>query len=185
MWSKGRWINRHKNSIHCCCCSVTQSCLTLCDPVECSIPAFPVLHYLPEFAQTHVHWMDDAIQPSHPLAPLLLLPSIFPSISIFSSHQVAKMLELQLQHQSFQWICMVDFLWDWLVWSLCCSGDSQESSLALQFEGINSSVLSLLYGPILISIRDYWENHSFDYTASIEWAVFMSQMPYLVWHSHV
>ena len=55
MWSKGRGINRHKNSIHCCCCSVTQSCMTVCDPMECSIPAFPVLHYLPEFAQILSH----------------------------------------------------------------------------------------------------------------------------------
>ena len=54
-----------------CCCSVTQSCPTLCDPMDFSIPGFPILHYLPEFAQTHVHWIDDTIQPSHPL----LLPS--------------------------------------------------------------------------------------------------------------
>ena len=51
----------------CCCCSVTKSCPTLCDPMDCSILGFPVLHYLPEFAQTHVHWVSDAIQPSHPL----------------------------------------------------------------------------------------------------------------------
>ena len=52
------------------CCSVTKPCLTLCDPVDCSMPDFPVLHCLPEFAQTHVHWVRDAIQPSHPLLPL-------------------------------------------------------------------------------------------------------------------
>ena len=51
-------------------------CLTLCDPLDCSTPGFPVLHYLPEFPQTNVHWVDDAIQPSHPLSTLLLLPSI-------------------------------------------------------------------------------------------------------------
>ena len=56
---------------HCCFCLVTQSCPTLCDPMDCSMPDFPVLHRLPEFAPTHVHWIDDAIQPSHPL----LLPS--------------------------------------------------------------------------------------------------------------
>ena len=87
----------------------------LCDPMDCSTPGFPVLHYLPEFAQTHVHWVTDAIQPSHPL----LLPSppalnlsqhqgIFQRIS--SSHQEAKVLKLQLQHQSFQWLFRVDFL---------------------------------------------------------------------------
>ena len=64
-----------------CCCSVTQSCLTLCDPMDCSTPGFPVLQHLPEFAQTHIHWVGDAIQPSHPL----LLPSISPSIRVFSN----------------------------------------------------------------------------------------------------
>ena len=75
---------------------------------------------------------------------------------VSSSHQVAKVLELPLQHQSFLWICRVDFLLDWLVWSPCCPRHSQESSLAPQFEGINSLVLSFLYGPSLTSIHDYW-----------------------------
>ena len=68
-----------------CCCSVTKSCLTLCDPVDCSTPGFPVLHYLQDFAQTHVHWVGDAKQLSHPLSPPSHLPSIFPSIRVFSS----------------------------------------------------------------------------------------------------
>ena len=72
----------------CCCCSVTQSCLTLCDPMDWSTPGFPVLHHLLELAQTHVHWVSDAIQPSHPLLSLLLPPSIFPSIRVFSSKSV-------------------------------------------------------------------------------------------------
>ena len=63
------------------CCSVTQLCLTLCDPLDCSTPGFSVLHYLPEFAQTHVHCISKAIQPSHPLPP----PSVFLSIRNFSS----------------------------------------------------------------------------------------------------
>ena len=67
------------------CCSVTKSCPTLHDPMDCSTPGFPALHYLLEFAQVHVHWISDAIQPSHPLCPLLLLPSVFPSIKVFSS----------------------------------------------------------------------------------------------------
>ena len=66
-----------------CCCSVAR-CPTLCDPMDCSIPGFPVLRYLPEFARTHVHWIDDAI--NHLLCrPLFLPPSIFPSIRVFSS----------------------------------------------------------------------------------------------------
>ena len=87
--------------------SVGQSCPTLCNPMDCSTPGFPVHHQLPELAQTHVHRISDAIQPSHPLS--------FPSPSAFnlsqhqdlfqevsSSHQVAKVLKFQLQHQSFQ-----------------------------------------------------------------------------------
>ena len=78
-------------------------------------PGFPVLHYVLEFAQTHVCWVSDAIQSSHPLLPPLLLPSVFPSIRVFSNELALpirwpKVLELQLQHQSFQWRFSVDFL---------------------------------------------------------------------------
>ena len=61
------WIIGQRQNI--CCCSVTKSCPTLCDPMDCSMPGFPVLHHLPEFDQTHVYWVSDAIQPSHPLSP--------------------------------------------------------------------------------------------------------------------
>ena len=64
-----------------CFCSVAKSCLTLCYPMDCNIPGFPVLHYLPEFVQTHVHWVSDAIEPSHPL-----LPPSPPALSL-SQHQ--------------------------------------------------------------------------------------------------
>ena len=128
------------------------SCLTLCDPMDCSTPCFPVLHHLPELVQTHVHWVSDVIQPSHPLSspssPALNLSQhqgLFQWVS--SSHQVAKVLELQFQHQSFQWIFRVDFLSDGLVGSFCCLRDSQESFPAPQFEGINSSALSIFYCP--------------------------------------
>ena len=100
--------------VQCCCCSVTQSCLNLCNPTDCSTPGTPVLHHLLELAQIHVHWvMNDAIQPSHPL--LLPSPSAFnlPQHQglfqwVSSLHQVAKVF--QIQHQSFQWIFRVDFL---------------------------------------------------------------------------
>ena len=65
--------------------SVSQSCLTLCDPMDCSMPGLPVHHQLPEFTQTRVHRVGDAIQPSHPLSSPSLLPSIFPSIRVFSN----------------------------------------------------------------------------------------------------
>ena len=67
------------------CCSVANLCPILWDPMNCSTPGFPVLHYLPEFAQTHVYWVSDAIKLSHPLFPLLLSPSAFPSIRVFSN----------------------------------------------------------------------------------------------------
>ena len=98
----------------CCCHWVTKLCLILCDPMNCSTPGFLVLHDLLEFAQTHVHWVSDAVEPCHPLSS----PSFALNLSqyqglfqwIGSLHQVAKVLELQLQHQSFQWICRTDFL---------------------------------------------------------------------------
>ena len=69
-----------------CCCPVTQSCSVLCDPMDCSTPVFPVLHYLLEFAQTHVHWVSDAIHPSHPLLPFFssCLQSFFPMSCLFT-----------------------------------------------------------------------------------------------------
>ena len=87
--------------------SVIQSCLTLCDPMNGSTPGLPVHHHLPEFTQTHVHWVGDAIQPSHPLlSPSPPAPNLFQLQGLFnwvsSLHQVAKVLEFQL-HQSFQW----------------------------------------------------------------------------------
>ena len=96
-------------------CSGAKSFLTLCDLLDCSAPGFPVLHYLPEFAQTHVCWVGDAIQPSHPLSSLS--PPAF-NLSqhqgLFqwasSWHQMATVLEFQLQQQSFQWIFRVDCL---------------------------------------------------------------------------
>ena len=95
--------------------SVTQSCPTFCNPMDCSTPGLPVHHQLPEFTQTHVHWVGDAIQPSHPLLspspPALNLSQhqgLFQWVS--SLHQVAKVLEFQLQYQSFQWTLRTDFL---------------------------------------------------------------------------
>ena len=123
------------------CCLVAQLHLTICDPMNCSMPGFHVLHYLPEFAQTHVHWVSDAIQSSHSLLPpsphaldLSQYQGLFQWLS--SSYQVAKGLELQLQHKSLQWIFRTDFPLDWLVGSPCSLRDSQESPPAPQFEGI-------------------------------------------------
>ena len=94
--------------------SVTQSCPTLCNPMNRSTPGLPVHHKLLEFTQTHVHWVSDGIQPSHPLST----PSPAPNHSqhqglsqwVISSHEVATVLEFQLQHQSFQWTPRTDLL---------------------------------------------------------------------------
>ena len=75
-------------TLHTCCGSVAKSRLTFCNPMDCSTPTFPALHYLLEFAQIYVHWVGDAIQPSRPCHPLLLLPSIFPSIRVFSNESL-------------------------------------------------------------------------------------------------
>ena len=94
--------------------SVIQSCLTLCDSMDYSTPGLPVHHQLPEFTQTHVHWVSDAIQPSHPLSSPSLALSLSQHQGLFnwvsSLHQVAKVLEFQLQRQSFQSIFRTDFL---------------------------------------------------------------------------
>ena len=86
-----------------CCSLVTRSCPSLCDPMDCSTPGFPVLHHFLELAKTHVHQVSDAIEPPHPLSspsPLALNLSkhqVFSNVG--SLHQVAKVLELQVQHQ--------------------------------------------------------------------------------------
>ena len=113
-------------------CSVMSNSLRSHRPQHARLPCSS-----PELAQTHVHWIDDAIQPSHPLLPpsppvfnLSQHQSLFQWVN--SLHQMAKVLGLQLQ--SFQWILGIDFLSVWLVESPCCPRDSQESTPAPQFE---------------------------------------------------
>ena len=105
--------------------------------------------------------ITSSVTPSPPAFNLSQYQGLFWWVS--SLYQVAKVLELELQHQSFQWIFRVDFLWDWLLWSPCCPRDSQDSSPAPQFKSISSLVLSDLYSLTRTSVHDYWKNHSFDY----------------------
>ena len=145
--------------------SVAQSRPTLCNPTNRSKPGLPVHHQLLEFTQTHAHQVSDAIQPSHPLSspsPPAPNPSQHQSLLqwVNSSHEVAKVLEFQLQHHSLQRNPRADFLQNGLVGSPCSPRDSQESSPTPQFKSINSSVLSFLHSPTLTSIHDYWKNHS-------------------------
>ena len=148
--------------------SVAQSCPTLCDLMNHSTPGLPAHHQPPEFTQTHVHWVSDAIQPSHYLlSPSPPAPNPSQHQGLFqwvnSLHEVAKVLAFQLQHQSFQWTRRTDLLYDELVGSPCSPRDSQESSPTPQFKSITFSVLSLLYGPTLTSIHNNWRNHCIDF----------------------
>ena len=147
--------------------SVAQSCPTLCNPMNCSRPGLPVHHQLPEFTQTHVHRVSGAIQPSHPLSsPSPPAPNPSQHHSLFQwvncSHEVAKVLEFQLSHHSFQRNPRADLFQNGLVGSPCSPRDSQESSPTPQFKSINSSVLSFLHSPTLTSLHDHWKNHSLD-----------------------
>ena len=119
--------------------SVTQSCPTLCDPMNRSTPGLPVHHQLPEFTQIHIHRVGDSIQPSHPLSSTSPpAPSLSQHQSLFqwvnSSHEVAKVLEFQLQHHSFQRTPSADLLQNGLFGSPCSPKDSQESSPTPQFK---------------------------------------------------
>ena len=110
-----KYMKRCSTSLIISSVQFSRSVVSLCDPMDCSTPGFSVHHQLPELTQTHVLWVSDAIQPSHSLSPpspptfnLSQHQGLFKWVS--SSHQVAKLLEFQLQHQSFQWIFRTDFL---------------------------------------------------------------------------
>ena len=155
------------NTSHIISVQFSHSVMSGCDPMDCSMPGFPVHHQHPELAQTHVCWVSDAIQWSQPLSSPSS-PAFNPSQHqgffqwVSSSYQVAKVLEFQLQHESIQWTLRTDFLSYWLTETPCNPRDSQESFLTPQFKIINSLVLSFLYSPTLTSIHDYLEIHSFD-----------------------
>ena len=125
------------------CSSVTRSYLTLCNPMDCSIPGLP--HHLPEFAQVHVYCVGDAFQLSHPLMPSSSALSLSQHQGLF---QWAVLIRWP-KYWSFsfsispsnEYLGLITFK-DWSVWSPCCPRDPQESSWAPQFEGINSSVLT-------------------------------------------
>ena len=133
-----------------CCCLVTELCPNLRDPIDCSIPGLSVPHHHLKFAQVHVHGFSDAIQSSHPLtpsSPSALNPSQHQGLFEWANclPQMTKMLEFQLQHQSFQQVFRVDFPWDWLVWSPCCQKDSQEFlNTTVQTRQFFSTQLSLI-----------------------------------------
>ena len=143
--------------------SVNQSCLTLCDPTDCSTPGLPVHHQLVELTQTHVHRVGDVIQQSHPLLSLqsFTVSGSFPMSQFFTSggqsigiSASASVLPMNIQ----DW-----FPLGWTGWNcLQSKGLSKESSPMPQFKSINSLALSFLYSSTLTFIHDYWKNHSLD-----------------------
>ena len=145
--------------------SVSKSCLTLCDSMNCSTSGFSVHHQLLELAQTHVYQIDNAIQASHPLSspsPAFNLSqhqALFQWVS--SLHQVAKILRVSGLASVLPIIIQDPSPSGWTGWiSLQSKGLSRVFSNT-QFKSINSLVLSFLYSPTLTSIHDHWNNHSF------------------------
>ena len=145
--------------------SVTQSCPTLCNPMNRSTPGLPVHHQLREFNQTYVHRVSDAIQPSHPLSsPSPLAPNPSQDQSLFQGSTLCMRWP---KYWSFSFSIipskeipgLISFRMDWLD-LLASPRDSQESSPTPQFKSINSSALSLLHSPTLTSIHDHRKNHS-------------------------
>ena len=149
-----------------CCCSVSQLCPTLCNPMDCSMPGFSVPHYLPEFTQTHVHWFGDAIQPTHPVSLFLLLSSVFPSIRVFS-----KELTLASGGQSIGVSASASasvlpmIIQGWFPLGLRFDLLAVQGTLKSLPQHHNSKALALglLCGLTLTSVHNYWKNHSFDY----------------------
>ena len=139
---------------------IAQLCLTLCNPVDCSTPGFPVHHQLPELTQTHVHWVGDAIQSSHPLSspspPVFNLSQhqdLF--LWVTSLHQVARDWSFSFSiSSSNEYSGLISFTMDRYD-LLAVQGDPEESSPTPRFKSINSLVLSFLYGSTLTSIHDY------------------------------
>ena len=143
-----------RSLILCCCCSVTTSCLTVCDPVDYSTPGTPVLQSLLKFMSIELVMLSDHLILCH---PLLLLPSIFPSIRVFSNEstlqQVAKDWSFSFSISPFnEYSELISFRIDWFD---ACAAKGLLRVFHTQLESINSLVLSLLYSPTLTSTPDY------------------------------
>ena len=163
-----------------CCPSVvvagqSLSCVQIfATPWTIAHSRFPCYSLSPRVCSDLFHWVSDVIQASHPLSPLLFLPSIFPSIRVFPSNSAFRIR--QPKYWSFSFSIspsnensgLISFRID--CFDLLAVQGTQEISPTPQFESINSSVLSLLYGPSLTSVHDYWKNHSFGYRALDDFA---------------
>ena len=145
------------------CHSVAQLCPTLCNPMDCRMPGFPVLHWLLELAQTHVLWVSDAIQPSHSLS-LPFLPSIFPNIRVFSNESALhirwpKYWSFSISPSS-KYSGLISFRIDWFN---LLAGQGILKSLLLH-HSLTAPILRCLAFFMVHLPHDYWKNHSFDYT---------------------
>ena len=147
--------------------SVSQLCPTLCDLMDCSMAGLPLHHQHLEFTQTPVHRIGDAIQLSHRLRPLPLLPPVPPSIRVFSNESTLHIRWPKYWRFSFsispsdEHPGLISFRMDWLD-LLAVQGTLQKSSPTPQFKSINSLALSFLHSSTLTSIHDHWKNHSLD-----------------------
>ena len=149
------------------CSSYTQSCLTLCNPIDYSTLGLSVHSQLLDFVQTHLHWVGDVINHLILCCPLLLPPSIFPSIRVFSNKSVLRIRWPKYWSFSFnispsnEYSRPISFRIDWF--DLLAIEGIIKSSPTPQFKSINSLAVSFLYDPTL-AIHDCWKNHSFDHT---------------------
>ena len=148
-------------------CSVAQSCLTLCNPMDCSTPGFPVHHQFPEFTQTHVHWVGDAIQPSHPLSS----PSP-PTFSLSQNQFLLNESVLPIRWPKYwnfsfnisppnEYSGLISFRMNWL--DLLAVQGTLKS--LLQHHSSKASIFrrsAFFYCPTFTSIHDHWKNYSLD-----------------------
>ena len=177
-WTEWRWkINILKfvgysqssvwRNIYYCVCLVTQLCPTLCNPMECSTPGLPVHHQLPEYTQTHVHWVGDETNHLILCRPLLHLPSVFPSIRVFSNESA--LCIRWPKHWSYSFNInpsnehpgLISLRMDWL--DLLTFQGTLRS--LLQHDSSKASILqcsAFFTVPTLKTIRDYWKDHSLD-----------------------
>ena len=144
--------------------TVTHLCPAACDPMDCSMPGLPVHQQIQEFAQTHVDWVGDAI--SYSVVPFSSHLQSFPASGSLQKSRFFAIGGLSIGVSASASVLPMNiqdwFPLGWLVRSPCSPRDSQESSPTSQFKSINSSVLSFLCTLTLLSIHDYWKNHSFD-----------------------
>ena len=159
-------VNNKRSNVCSSVSSVIQSCLTLFDPMNRSTPGLPVNHQLLEFTQTHVLWVGDAIQPSHPWSSPSPPPPNPSSIRDFSNESTLRMRWPKYWSFSFSIIPskehpgLISFRMGWL--DLLAVQGTQESSSTPQFKSINSLALSFLHSPTFTSIHDHRKNHNLD-----------------------